>query len=284
MRPEPVKVTSHNRGSQRPLWGDRHMIKRRYKVILSLLILAALLSLGIPFLTPLGEDPRLENAIQVAAVFVALGAAVVALAASDPKRESVNVRIRHSLAGADITEYAKTELPHGLHDVYRHLPDRFTSARVEFKMSNLSPFTLERPTFTFRLPKEKAHPIARVFASAGPDTRNSQAPSESTHPMVLGTKIYSTGFHSNLFNPDQAPARLEFEDTYVLSNSVLPFWNRGEQVTIWIRMIVDDGRREPFAVKVSVNCDNAGGFTEEVVIDPGRLMASIADRSHRCPT
>lgn len=209
--------------------GDRHMIKRRYKVILSLLILAALLSLGIPFLTPLGEDARLESAIQVAAVFVVLGAALVALAPSDPKRQSVNVRITHSLPGADITEYAKTDLPHGLHDVYRYFPDRFTSARLEVKMTNLSGFTLERPTFTFRLPKEKAHPIARVFASAGPDTPNPQAPSESTHPMVLGNKLYSTGFQSNLFNPDQAPARLEFEDTYVVSNSVLPFLNRGNK-------------------------------------------------------
>jgi len=61
---------------------------------------------------------------------------------------------------------------------------------------------------------------------------------------------------------------LEFADTRLLSNSNLPFWNNDDNITIWIRMLLNDGKLESFTVDVSVNCENAEGVTKLVRIDP----------------
>jgi hypothetical protein len=258
--------------------GEENM-KRRYKVLLGLFTFAALITLGLILWTPVGEYPRLENSVQVAAVSAAIAAAVVALSAADPARRTVKVRLGHSLITDDMETYAKGDLPRGLRDVFEHFPDRFASARVEFRLTNLSGFTLNKPTFTFMLPKGRAHPISRSFGSLPPGTVES-AVAEGTDPWIRGNKVYSTGFNSNLFNPEQPPSRLEFGDTYVLSNCILPFWNRDQQVAVWIRMIVDDGTPRPFHLTASVNCDNADGWTSEVTIEPEGLMAPTSGGSN----
>jgi hypothetical protein len=249
-------------------------MKCRYKLLLGLLCFAGLVALWSVSMTGVGDHPRLENAVQLVAVFAAVAAAIVALSATDPKRESVKVRLVHSLSTDHIETYAKDDLPRGLRDAYDDLPHLFASARVEFRMTNLSGFTLNRPTFTFMLPKDRAHPVSRSFASPGP-TANAAALNGERGPMIRGNRVFSVNYNSNLFNPEQPPSRLEFADTYVLSNCVLPFWNRDQQVTVWIRMIVDDGTRQPFPVRVSVNCDNADGWTKEVMIEQKPLVAGV---------
>ena len=58
----------------------------------------------------------------------------------------------------------------------------------------------------------------------------------------------------------------------MLSVSSLPYWNDGDEITIWIRMLLDDGRLEPFTVKISLNAENAEGVTESLSIEPANII------------
>jgi hypothetical protein len=68
-------------------------MKARYIVALAIIILATILFEYLMLAHPMGDSPKLGNAIQAAAVFVALLAAVAAIAASDPKPKQVNIGI-----------------------------------------------------------------------------------------------------------------------------------------------------------------------------------------------
>ena len=193
--------------------------------------------------TPLGECSNIEKAIQSAGIFVALLAAVIALSATDPKIRSVKVNIVQSVdkAEANIGKYHKNKLCEELKKIYQNFPDPIKSHKVQFKMTNVSGFTLKKPTLTFRLPLEKQH------------------------PDELGQ--FRT-FNSNLFSSQRELSLLEFADTCILSNSNLPYWNDQDDITIWIRMLLDDEKLEPFIVEVSINCENAEGITNELKINP----------------
>jgi hypothetical protein len=223
-------------------------MKTKYLILIGVLILVAGGFETLVFFSPLGEYARLENAIQSAGIFVALLAAVMALSVADPKRRSVNVKIEPSVDEANIGMYSKNELSEDLKRAYQNFSDPVKSYRVQFKLTNISGFTLEKPTLTFRLPLQKQH------------------------PHKIG-KFYSEHtFNSNLFNSQRELRLLEFGDTRILSNSNLPYWNDQDDITIWIRMVLDDGKLEPFVVEISVNCENADGVTDKVEINPKELM------------
>ena len=86
---------------------------------------------------------------------------------------------------------------------------------------------------------------------------------------------YTTLDIETLYNSTKELRIFEFADTSILSNSNLPYWNSGEEITIWIRMVLDDSKLEPFDVEVSVNCENAEGFTKRIKINPKDLLKSI---------
>jgi hypothetical protein len=221
-------------------------VKNKYIITVVILIL-----LGIAFeyyviISPLGSDTRISNVIQSAAVFVALLATAIALSGADPKAKKVKVKIEQDIDPTNIQYYQKVDLPKDLQAKYNGFPDPITSHRVQFKITNTSEFTLKKPTLTFRLPLEKQHP----------------------HKL---DNQYFLSFNSNLFNSQNELRSLEFADTRLLSNSNLPFWNNNDDVTIWIRMLVNDGKLEPFKVDVSINCENAEGITKAVWIDPKNL-------------
>ena len=218
-------------------------MKIKYVIVVVILILMAIAFEYYVITSPLGSDTRIGNAIQSAAVFVALLAAAIALSAADPKAKKVKVTIKQDIDPNHVGYYQKAELPNHLQTKYEGFPDPITSHRVQFKITNTSGFTLKKPTFTFRLPLEKQHP----------HTDGGQ---------------YGLTFNSNLFNSQTELRLLEFADTRVLSNSNLPFWNNNDDITIWIRMLLDDGKLNPFMVDVSVNCENAEGVTKLVPIDP----------------
>lgn len=198
--------------------------------------------------SPLGKYSHLENAIQSAGVYVALLTAIIALSIADPKRRSVNIKLELSVDKETIGRYPKDEMSDDLKKEYQNFTDPVKSHRVQFIMTNISGFTLRKPTLTFRLPLQKQH------------------------PHKVG-KIYSErAFHSNLFNSQHEIRLLEFADTRILSNSNLPYWNDQNDITIWIRMVLDDGKLEPFVVEVSVNCENAEGITKKVNINPKELI------------
>ena len=226
---------------------NKKQIKKRYIIAIGFLILLAIIFECYVISSQFGSDTRIGNAIQSAAVFVALVAAVIALSAADPKIKKVKVEIEQSVDKNNVGSYPKSDLPIDLQTKYNAFPDPITSHRVQFKITNTSGFTLKKPTLTFRLPLEKQHPH-----KAGRD--------------------YVLSFNSNLFNSQSELRLLEFADTRLLSNSNLPFWNNEDDITIWIRMILNDGKLEPFMVVISVNCENAEGVTERVRIDPRNFV------------
>jgi len=122
-------------------------------------------------------------------------------------------------------------------------------------MTNKSGFTLNKPTLTFRVPLRRKHP----------------------HRGEKEQIWSRRSFNSNLYNSTQELRIFEFADTSILSNSNLPYWNSGEEITIWIRMVLDDSELKPFDVEVSVNCENADGITEKVKIYPEELLKSLVE-------
>lgn len=222
-------------------------MKTQYVIIMIVLLLAAVAFELLVFISPLGGDTRLGDAIEGVGVFVALLAVVTALSAVDPKAKPVQVTIEPSVDENHVLTHPKRELPPDLTKPYDNLPDPVKSRRVRFKITNVSGFTLEKPVLTFRLPLQKQHPHKQG-------------------------QNYGLTFRSNLFNSQRELRLLEFADTRILSNSNLPYWNHGDDITIWIRMVLDAGGLEPFIVEVSVNSENTSGITKRVEIDPARLL------------
>jgi hypothetical protein len=220
-------------------------------MIVVLIVIAVAFEILI-FHSPIGEYPRLEKGIQSTGIFVALLAAVIALSASDPKRKKVNV--------VTATPFIEEEIAHDFEKMtdelkkwYKYFPHSIKSYQVHFKITNNSEFTLTRPAITFRIPDDRKHP-------------NKHETEELWNWR---------GFNSNLYNSRQNLRIMEFADTSILSNSNLPYWNSKEDITIWIRMVIDDGKRNPFRVIVSVNCENADGITQIIKINPKELLKSI---------
>jgi hypothetical protein len=224
-------------------------MKVRYWIaIIVLVIIAATAVYYTGFSCWAEKYPRLGDAVQIVGVFAALATAIVALSTADPKKGRVKVNI--SLSIDEEAKHPQSELSDELKKYYIGFPDPVRSHRVQFKMTNNSGFTLKKPTLTFRIPIHKKHP--HRFSNEKP------------------WSLYT--FNSNLYNYKAEFRTLEFANTSVLSNSNLPYWNDKEEIMLWIRMVLDDGKLEPFAVEVSVNCENAEGVTEKVEIKPKALL------------
>ena len=181
---------------------------------------------------------QLQNVIQGAGIFVALFTAIIALATADRKRNQVNIKVETSI-DQSIT-YHEDEMTEDCQDLYKVLPR--TSHHVNFKMTNLSGFTLKDSTLVFRIPYEKQPPRKR-----------------DDEPMYR-----LRGFTLSITN---APQML-FAEVMIISIPFLPYWNHEDSMTIWVRMITD----EPFMVKLSVNCSNADGKTYPIEIGPRELL------------
>jgi hypothetical protein len=216
-------------------------MKAPYFIIVLAIILAGAWFVSYLFASPLGPDQRMGNAIQAGAVFAALIVAVIAVAGTDPKTRRVNIAITPSIALEEVGTHVKAELPPPLRTAFSHLPERFSSYRVYFKMTNDSGFSLSEPCIAFRLPIAKRHP-------------------HQIHGNYMAT------FNSNLFNSQEHLRALEFGDTQIISNSNVPYWNEKEELTIWIRMALGEADFAPFEVTISINCQNAEGITKKVEI------------------
>lgn len=212
------------------------------KIYLALLILLLILALSFGYTvmsTPIGDNSRLGNGIQSLGVFAALFAAVIALAGADPAKLSVKFELETFIDKEGIEEYNKNELSDNLIKNYEDYPDPFYSYKVNFKITNTSGFTWKNPNLTFRLPMSNSHP----------DKSNPER----------------QAFNSNIHNFPVGYRQFQFEETLVLSNSNLPYWNDKDNLTFWIRMTIHK-ELQPIIV-VSVNCDNAEGTNEKVKMD-----------------
>ncbi len=228
-------------------------MKGRYWLVIILLILVGVW-VGYKILyTPLGENVRLDKMIQITGVLVALLTAVIALAVADPRQKKVNINIEHYIDNKE--EYPKAKLAENLQKDYKDYADPIVSYRVQFKMINISGFSLKKPTLAFRLPSERRHP------------------NQPLNSIDVSAKSWSIrSFNSNIYNSQSELRVLEFGDTVILSNSNLPYWNNQDELILWIRMVLNDKNLEPFNVAVYVNCENADGTTKNVLIDPKKLL------------
>ncbi len=230
-------------------------MKVRYMVAIAVLfVLAAALGFTVAC-TRLGDHPRLEKAIQASGILVALLAAVVALSAADPKTRKASIETKLSLETE--VESFRADMSEDLREAYRQSPDPVKSYRVQFHMTNVSGFTLHKPTLTFRLPIDRQHP----------------------HKRGTDTKWSVRTFNSNIYNSRAELTVLEFGDARILSNSNLPYWNDEAEITLWIRMVLDKDKVKPFNVELSVNCENAGGTTYKVPIVPKALLDTFTKGS-----
>lgn len=222
-------------------------MKIEYKIAIGFIILLALITV-----IAVSKDklPWLVKSMPVLGIFVAIAASVIALSNADPNRKLINVTIEHSLDKQSKAEYPKNLLSDKLKSKFEN-SNSLESYRICFELTNKSGITLQKPTLTFRLPIDKQHPN---------ETKKEEKASCLT-------------FNSNIFNSQDDIRYLEFEDTLILSNSNLPYWNDGNSITIWIRMLINSST-SPFNIEVSVNCKNADGVTKVVEINPGQLLAS----------
>ena len=223
-------------------------MKPGYVVALVVVLLLGIWLILLLISSPLGNDPRTGNAIQVAAVFVALAAAIIALGAADQRQREVRADVQAYVPIEGAISHGKANLTDKLEEAFSHLPDPFTSYKVHFRITNKSGFELVAPTVTFRLPLDRRH----------------------LH--MLGSTQIAT-FNSNLFSSQDEIRILEFGDTQVLSNNNLPYWNDGEEITIWIRMSLEPMEFHPFEVGLSVNAQNASGFITSIRISPSFLRS-----------
>ena len=222
-------------------------MKRKYIITIGVLIILATVLAYFLIFSQGASDTKISNVIQSVSVFIALIIAVIAMSIADPKVKKANVEVEQSVDENNVNLYVKSDLPSDLQLKYESFPDPITSHRVQFKITNISGFTLKKPTLTFRLPIEKQHPH-RVGRS------------------------YTLTFNSNIHNPQSEFRLLEFADFCMLSISNLPYWNNGDEITIWIRMLLNDGQLEPFIVEISLNSENAEGITTKVSIEPRNFV------------
>ena len=222
-------------------------MKKKYIITIGVLIILATVLEYFLIFSQGASDTKISNVIQSVSVFVALIIAVIAMSIADPKVKKANVNVEQNVVENNVNLYVKSDLPSDLQLKYESFPDPITSHRVQFKITNISGFTLKKPTLTFRLPIEKQHPH-RVGRS------------------------YTLTFNSNIHNPQSEFRLLEFADSCLLSSSNLPYWNNGDEITIWIRMLLNDGRLEPFIVEISINSENAEGITTKVSIEPRNFV------------
>ena len=229
-------------------------MKRKYLALICLLSVFVIVFLILLFSSRIGENPRIEKAIQSVAVFVAMITAIIAIAVSDTPKRHVKVQINISFERRD--EYSKEQMTEDLKECFSDFDDPVESYRVQFNMVNTSGFNLKRPTLTFRLPRERQHP------KKPPKNYKGQA-----DPNVCTIR----SFHSNLYNSQDELRILEFADTLMISNSNMPYWNDQDSIMFWIRMALNDTSRQSFLVYVSVNCENADGITKEVQVSPKKI-------------
>jgi hypothetical protein len=236
-------------------------MKTIYKIsIFAVLFLFVTLSIFILF-TPLGSHDKYKTLIQTATGFIALGAAIVALSSSDKEIKAISANILFDHFDNESLILQRDIQPRLID--FEHPGTPIITFKVHFKLKNTTGFSLIKPFFTFKIPKDKRHPIKMSHISEMYD---------------------NLGFNSNLLNVQKDDLRLiDIGEHIVFSNNILPYWNNNDEISIWIRMAeqvtiessngsFESKSGNPFDVEVSINCDNADGITKIIRIDPSQVF------------
>jgi len=177
---------------------------------------------------------------------------VIALGVTDKPLRFVRFTVKIEMYAQHIEKYNPTDLPNGLKRGSGNNP--FYSYQVYFKIKNQSKFTLKRPVITFQLP------------------------TDFTHPHKINNNKWIPAYRSNLYNVQIDLRSFQYEDIIVLSNTIFPYLNAGQELPIWIRMCLSKDDMRSRQVCINLNCDNAEGTTEKVNIVPKTLLRGIQQR------
>lgn len=224
-------------------------MKWQYKVVLVILFVGAVMLILLSYASLLGCNSQAERLIQILSALAVGAAVVVALSATDTKKNRISVVIDKPLIDEERSQTEK-ELSDDLKQYYDSFPVR--SFRVHFRMTNKSGVELKTPIFTFRVP----------FKRQPPNVKNDDGKfSQRAFTCGPGGAQVDTGV-------------MDVGDDRILSRRGLPYWNMDDVLDFWIRMVLNQ-ENEPFHVVVYVNCENADGFTKKIKITPKDLLENI---------
>jgi hypothetical protein len=231
-------------------------MRPRYRIILLIVLGGAVTVIVLSYLSLLGCDSQAVRLIQILTGLAIATAAIVALSNTDPSVRKINAQVKPYIAPQDTGKetYHKAELSDELKKFYAKFPDPFDSYKVQFEITNNSDFDWVKPVATFWLPVGKQ----------APDKDNRSNPEYAIRQ-----------YRSNTFNTKIDLKMLEMVDGVIISNSNLPYWKQKKHITIWLRMVLQNEESEPFDVEVSVDCEDADGYTQPLRIDPKKLLKDI---------
>jgi hypothetical protein len=226
-------------------------MKRTYRIVIYLI---AMLITGVVLILVFSREGCLVQRVTASASMLipslaALLAVTIALSNGDPPRARVSIKVEPYITTE--TEnwrvlHKEEELAKEQKDFYGACPKPIVSYKVQYRMTNNTGSVLRNPVATFWLPLSK------------------QAPNGTT-----------LGYRSNTYNSPVELRILEMVDGVMISNSNLPYWPSGKSITLWFRMVLENGGRAPFPVEVSVNADNADGWSQTITVEPETLLRSV---------
>ncbi len=232
-------------------------MKTKYIITLVIAFLLTIIFGLLIYFASKEKQKSLGNALQITSVLAAGVAVIIALHGSDHKRKRVKAKIEHFISKEiknwEVT-YNENELDKVVKKFFEICPKPIKSYKVQFEITNDSDFDWINPTVTFRLPIEKQHPQKKIESDQ---------------------KYSGQSYNSNTYNSTANLRQLEMLDGIIISNSNLPYWRHKTHLTIWIKMVLENLSSDPFNVQIFVDCENAEGYQEEIVIKPKMLIKNI---------
>lgn len=256
-------------------------MKSQYRTIICILSIFAAILIVLSYLSWLGCHEQAARLLLILTGLAVAVTAVIALSNADPQRKLVKVHIqpyidmafpkwkvryrdksedRHdNKDGREYNEHVEEiAFTNEQKDFYKNYPPNkpITSYVVQFRMTNNSGICLDRPVVTLWVPVEKQTPLEKHEGQSA---------------------LFE--LRSNLYNSQADLKILEMAKEVMVSNSNLPYWPDEKDMTIWVRMVIENKRRksdeDKFQVQVSINCKNADGFTKRINMTPKDLLENI---------
>jgi len=208
-------------------------------ILVVFIILIAILIGFLIYCSQLSYESKISTLIQFTTAVAAVLTALIALLISYPQKRKADIEINCQIDKNHIEGYEETKLNDTLKEHFKDYNKPLKSHRIIFTFKNNSDFDLKKPIFSIKLPIQFAHPD---------DSHN------------------SLHFRSNIFNSSRELFLLNTEDYYILSNNILPYMNKDDDIKIWVRMIIDEKRINENEITIFVNCENADGITKKIVL------------------
>ncbi|MBN2272654.1 MAG: hypothetical protein JXN61_18720 [Sedimentisphaerales bacterium] len=234
-------------------------MKNLYKAVGCAMIMGAGILIFLSYHSLLGCDSQAERLIQILTGLAVAITALVAVSVADPKKDRVQAVVTKPYVIPNIKNwketYPKNELTGMAAEFFANFADPITSYKVQFKIENTSSFDWANPIVTFWLPPEKQHPQKKEKEE--------------------GNTYSELSYNSSIYNVQGDVRKFEMVGAVVISNRNLPYWKQGKHLTFWIKMTLSGEDSNPVDIEVSVDCDNADGYTKTVALNPKELLEGV---------